>query len=169
MPSELLTHAMDIEPLVTLSTELLTPAGRTWLSEGGFGATVYPNEYGGFMFVGYPQRPDFDPAVPTEITRIAEQAWHAGLMWVKFDPDGLASPAWEELRQRVVERQAPMNGLSMGPALPQGMNAEALIDLLARLDQWRDTTGGWEADVWKDLQVIVRRLRPDDAKRGSGV
>lgn len=74
-------------------------------------------------------------------------------------------PAWDELRRRVVDRQAPKDGLPFGTALPQGMNAQALIDLLARLDQWRDLTGGWEADVWKELQVIVRRLRPDYAKR----
>lgn len=156
---------MDIEPLVTLSTELLTPEGRTWLSKGGFGATAYPNEYGGFMFVGYPHRPDFDSVVPPEVARIAEEAWRAGLTWIKFDPDGLASPAWDELRQRVAERQVPKDGLPFGTVLPQGMNAEALIDLLARLDQWRDVTGGWEADVWKELQAVVRRLRPDYAKR----
>lgn len=47
---------------------------------------LYPNEYGAFMYVGYPDQPDF--AVPTMYSRLARGAWRHSVEWIKLDPDG---------------------------------------------------------------------------------
>lgn len=93
---------MQVETLLAISTHQLQPASMEWLSAGGKGAILYPNEYGGFMFVGYPDCPDFDAVVPAEIARLAENAWRAGLMWIKFDPDGYQDIDWAAIGRTVV-------------------------------------------------------------------
>lgn len=80
------------ETLMVVSTAQLGEAGAKWLALGGPGATLYPNEYGGFMFVGYDTAPDFEDCVPAEVAHVAAWAWARSVAWVKFDPDGAMVP-----------------------------------------------------------------------------
>lgn len=73
---------------LTVCAEGLGHDAAAWIQSGGVGATFYPNEYGGFLFVGYPDRPDFSDKVPAEIQLLAQMAWRHSVTWLKFDPDG---------------------------------------------------------------------------------
>lgn len=161
--------AIPIERLVTLSTDLLTPEAADWMADGGFGATVYPNEYGSFMFVGYPHPPDFDRPVPTDVARLAARAWQAGITWLKFDPDGFmphgaTADPWDLAGQAtdppsgLTTRAAPASAVASAAAgwLVTDRHAAAnMIDLLIRLDEWREFTGGWDAAVWGQVRQMV--------------
>jgi hypothetical protein len=72
------------EPLAVLSTAHLTPDTRTRLAEGKLSVLVYPNEYGGFIYVGDPA--ENNPTEP-ELKAVFEVAAQAGLVWLKFDRD----------------------------------------------------------------------------------
>ena len=72
------------EPLAALSISHLAPATRQKLADDDLSVNAYPNEYGGFIYVGAPRY-----SVPAEpdlatIFAIAEQA---GIVWLKFDSD----------------------------------------------------------------------------------
>ena len=74
----------QIEPLAALSISHLTPATRQKLADDEMSVNVYPNDYGGFVYVGAPPY-----AVPTEsdMALIFEVAKQAGIVWLKFDSD----------------------------------------------------------------------------------
>lgn len=161
--------AIPIETLVTLSTDLLTQDARDWMANGGFGATVYPNEYGAFMFVGYPHRPDFDRPVPTDVARLAARAWQAGITWLKFDPDGFmphgaTADPWNMVGPAsdpppwLTTRPPPASAVASAAAgwlVTDRQAAADMIDLVLRLDEWRELTGGWDAAVWGQVRQMV--------------
>ncbi len=161
--------AVPVERLVTLSTDLLTPDAREWLATGGFGATVYPNEYGAFMFVGYPHRPDFDRPVPPEVASLAVRAWQGGITWLKFDPDGFmphgaTADSWgmadqaTDLPSGLTTRAAQVSAVATAAAGWLVTDRQAvvdMIDLMIRLDEWRERTGGWDATVWVEVRQMV--------------
>lgn len=161
--------ATPIERLVTSSTDLLTPEARDWMADGGFGATVYLNEYGAFVFVGYPHRPDFDRPVPAEMARLAVRAWQAGITWLKFEPDGFmphgaAADPWDMAGQAtdppswLTTRATPASTVASAAAgwlVTDRQTAADMIDLVIRLDDWRERTGGWNAEVWVQLRQMV--------------
>lgn len=72
------------EPLAALSITHLTPTTRQKLADDDLSVNAYPNEYGGFVYVGAPRY-----SVPTEadLAEIFEIAEKAGMVWLKFDSD----------------------------------------------------------------------------------
>lgn len=72
------------EPLASLSISHLTPASRHMLAEGRLSVHSYPNDYGGFVYVGV--RGDNLPE-ETDLIAIFEVAMRAELIWLKFDAD----------------------------------------------------------------------------------
>ena len=72
------------EPLAALSITHLTPTTRQKLADDDLSVNAYPNEYGGFVYVGAPRY-----SVPTEadLAVIFEIAEKAGMVWLKFDSD----------------------------------------------------------------------------------
>jgi len=72
------------EPLVALSTAHLTAATRMKLAADDLSVNAYPNEWGGFVYVGAPRY-----RIPTEadLATIFEFAERAGIIWLKFDGD----------------------------------------------------------------------------------
>lgn len=73
-----------VEPLAALSITHLTPATRHKLAAGELSVTAYPNEYGGFVYVGAPR---FNVPAETELAAIFDVAGRAGIVWLKFDSD----------------------------------------------------------------------------------
>lgn len=63
------------ECLLTASAEGLGHDAAARIKSGGVGGTLYPNEYGGILFVGNPDRPDFSDKGPAQIQRLAQWAW----------------------------------------------------------------------------------------------
>ncbi len=95
LSQSLLKHA---EPLVALSTRHLSPATLQRLADGRLSVLAYPNDYGGFVYVGEPHG-----SVPQEpeLQTIVTLAQQAGLVWLKFDADaaevdGLPTYAYDE-------------------------------------------------------------------------
>jgi hypothetical protein len=92
----LLDHA---EAMIALSAEHLHPDSRQRLADGALSVLAYPNEYGGFVYVG--EAGASDPSEP-ELASIFEITRIAGIVWIKFDRDtpvveGLSSfdtPPW---------------------------------------------------------------------------
>ena len=74
------------EPLASLSISHLTTVSRHKLAEGELSVHSYPNEYGGFVYVGV--RGDNIPDEP-DLRAIFEVAVRAGLIWLKFDADAV--------------------------------------------------------------------------------
>ena len=72
------------EPLASLSISHLTPASRRKLADGELSVHSYPNEYGGFVYVG--ERGDNFPE-EADLLAIYETAKRADLIWLKFDAD----------------------------------------------------------------------------------
>ena len=72
------------EPMAALSIAHLTLSTRRKLAANDPSVVAYPNEYGGFVFVGVPRC-----SVPVEpdLVAIFEVAEKAGLVWLKFDSD----------------------------------------------------------------------------------
>lgn len=72
------------EPLAALSITHLTAATRQKLAADDLSVNAYPNDYGGFVYVGAPRY-----NVPTEadLAAIFEVAEQAGIVWLKFDSD----------------------------------------------------------------------------------
>jgi len=77
----LLVH---LEPLAVISITHLRPATRQRLADGGLSVTADPNNYGGFIYVGFAGKkvPDEPELVPT-----CAAAQAAGIVWIKFDAD----------------------------------------------------------------------------------
>ncbi len=88
-----------VEPMIALSTEHLHPDNRQRLSDGALSVVTYPNEYGGFVYVG--PESENAPAEP-ELAALFELVRSASIVWIKFDRDapvvdGLATfedPPW---------------------------------------------------------------------------
>lgn len=76
------------EALAAVSTVHLSDEGRQWLESGMQGAVGYPNEYGGFMYVGEASQVLESGALPAEVGEVVAWAREHGLVWVKFDADG---------------------------------------------------------------------------------
>ena len=72
------------EPLASLSISHLTPASRQKLADGQLSVHSYPNDYGGFVYVGV--RGDNVPE-EADLRAIFDVAVRAGLIWLKFDAD----------------------------------------------------------------------------------
>jgi len=73
------------EPLTVISTRHLKPVTRLKLAGNALSVNAYPDEHGGFVYVGtpayqIPSEPDL-----AEIFALAERA---GIVWLKFDGDG---------------------------------------------------------------------------------
>jgi hypothetical protein len=72
------------ERLASLSITHLTASTRKKLADDDLSVNAYPNEYGGFVYVGVPRY-----SVPTEadLATIFDVAEQAGIVWLKFDGD----------------------------------------------------------------------------------
>ena len=75
------------EPLAALALTHLTATTRQKLVDDDLSVNAYPNEYGGFVYVGAPRY-----SVPTEadLAAIFDVAEQAGIVWLKFDRDAAA-------------------------------------------------------------------------------
>lgn len=73
-----------VEPLAALSTTHLTPATRRKLAAGELSVTAYPNDVGGFVYVGAPR---FNVPAESDLAPIFDLAGRAGIVWLKFDSD----------------------------------------------------------------------------------
>lgn len=76
--------ALASEPMAVLSTAHLTPDTRERLAEDKLSVLAYPNEYGGFVYVGDPVE---NQPTETDLSVIFEAAVQAGFVWLKFDRD----------------------------------------------------------------------------------
>lgn len=70
------------EPMASLSLAHLSPTSRRKLASDSLSVYAYPNDYGGFVYVGgiggdMPEEPD--------LFHLAEVAQLAKLVWLKFD------------------------------------------------------------------------------------
>ena len=79
-----------VEPTIALSTEHLHPTSRQRLADGSLSTVSYPNEYGGFVYVGDEEN---EPSEP-ELATIFQIVRSADIVWIKFDKD---VPAVEDL------------------------------------------------------------------------
>lgn len=72
------------EPLAALSISHLSAPTRQKLADNDLSVNAYPNDCGGFVYVGAPPY-----SVPTEadLAVIFEAAKQARLVWLKFDSD----------------------------------------------------------------------------------
>lgn len=77
----LLRHA---EPLAAISIAHLRPATRQRLADDELSVLAYPNDYGGFVYVG--PAAENVPAEP-ELIPLFAAARAAGIVWLKFDAD----------------------------------------------------------------------------------
>lgn len=70
-----------IEPLLAISIEHLRPETRQALANDALSTHAYPNEYGGFIYVGMstPKEP--------ELAAIFEAVRCIDVVWIKFDVD----------------------------------------------------------------------------------
>ena len=72
------------EPLAALSITHLTPSTRQKLAANDLSVNAYPNEYGGFVYVGAPR---YSVPAEADLATIFEVAENAGIVWLKFDSD----------------------------------------------------------------------------------
>lgn len=74
----------QMEPMAALSTAHLSSVTLEKLTQGTLSVFAYPNDYGGFVYVGPPGEnlPD-EP----DLYVIFELARRARLIWLKFDAD----------------------------------------------------------------------------------
>lgn len=74
-----------IEPMAALSTSHLSVETRQKLINDDLSVNAYPNEYGGWVYVGAPAY-----SAPTEpdLAEIFKVASEAGVVWLRFDHDG---------------------------------------------------------------------------------
>lgn len=72
------------EPMAALSTCHLTAQTRQKLAEDDLSVNVYPNDYGGFVYVG---TEPYTVPEESDMATIFELAKLAGIVWLKFDCD----------------------------------------------------------------------------------
>lgn len=78
----------DIEEyILTVSAEGLGLDAAARMQSRGVGSTLYPNEYGGILFAGNPDRLDFSDKGPAQIQHLVQSAWRHSVTWFKFDTD----------------------------------------------------------------------------------
>ncbi|EER62144.1 conserved hypothetical protein [Acidovorax delafieldii 2AN] len=77
----LLQHA---EPLAAISIAYLRPATRQRLADDELSVLAYPNDYGGFVYVG--PAGENAPSEP-ELIPLFTAARAGGIVWLKFDAD----------------------------------------------------------------------------------
>lgn len=80
----------NVEPLVALSTAHLRQETAQRLAEDGLDILCYPNEYGGFIYVG-----DSQETIYPELQTILRAAQADGIVWLKFDADAAEVPGLE--------------------------------------------------------------------------
>jgi hypothetical protein len=73
-----------VEPLAALSICHLTATTRQKLAHDDLSVNVYPNDYGGFVYVG---SPPYTVPAESDMAMIFEVARLAGIVWLKFDSD----------------------------------------------------------------------------------
>jgi hypothetical protein len=97
MTPSLLNHA---ERLVAISTAHLRPATRKRLADDRLSVLAYPNEYGGFAYVG-----DDDGLTPVEpeLAVLIKAARREGIVWIKFDADALQVEGFETFGDEELE------------------------------------------------------------------
>ena len=79
--ANLLAHA---EPLAALSISHLTLTTRQKLADDDLSVNAYPNEVGGFVYVG---APSYNVPAESDLAAIFSVAEQAGIVWLKFDSD----------------------------------------------------------------------------------
>ncbi len=85
MDKTIVTGLLDlVEPLAALSICHLTAATRQKLANDDLSVNVYPNDYGGFVYVG---APPYTVPAENDMATIFEAARLAGIVWLKFDSD----------------------------------------------------------------------------------
>ena len=72
------------EPLAALSISHLTPSTRQKLAADDLSVNAYPDEFGGFVYVGAPR---YKVPAEADLATIFEVAENAGIAWLKFDSD----------------------------------------------------------------------------------
>lgn len=72
------------EPLAALSITHLTPSTRQKLAADDLSVNAYPNDYGGFVYVGAPR---YNAPAEADLATVFEVAENAGIVWLKFDSD----------------------------------------------------------------------------------
>jgi hypothetical protein len=81
----IVTKLLDlVEPLAALSICHLTATTRQKLANDDLSVNVYPNDYGGFVYVG---SPPYTVPAESDMATIFEAARLAGIVWLKFDSD----------------------------------------------------------------------------------
>ena len=73
-----------IEPLLALSTAHLSPTTRQQLAADQLSVNAYPNEHGGFVYVGHPV---YSTPTEPELAEIFKLVAQAQVVWLKFDSD----------------------------------------------------------------------------------
>ncbi len=73
--------------VAALSITHLTASTRLKLAADDLSINAYPNEYGGFVYVGSPRQ-----VVPIEadLAAVLDVAEQAGIVWLKFESDAAA-------------------------------------------------------------------------------
>lgn len=85
MDKTIVTGLLDlVEPLAALSICHLTATTRQKLANDDLSVNVYPNDYGGFVYVG---SPPYTVPAESDMAVIFEAARLAGIVWLKFDSD----------------------------------------------------------------------------------
>lgn len=85
MDKTIVTALLDlVEPLAALSICHLTATTRQKLANDDLSVNVYPNDYGGFVYVG---SPPYTVPAESDMAVIFEAARLAGIVWLKFDSD----------------------------------------------------------------------------------
>jgi len=73
-----------IEPLVAISIRHLSPETRHKLAADALSVNAYPNEYGGFIYVGNPR---YEIPAEADLAEIFAAAEQARVIWLKVDRD----------------------------------------------------------------------------------
>lgn len=81
----------NVEPLVALSTAHLRQETAQRLADDELDILCYPNEYGGFIYVGADENISQYP----ELNTILCAARADGIVWLKFDADAAEVPGLE--------------------------------------------------------------------------
>lgn len=87
------------ESKAVISTQHLRTETRRKLADGDLSVLAYPNEYGGFVFVGDPN--DNVPSEP-DLAEIFAVAIRAKIVWLKIDRDALlvdGLPVYEDAEE----------------------------------------------------------------------
>lgn len=77
---EQLKHQID--SIASLSMLHLSPETRQKLAENTLSVNAYPDEFGGFVFLG---KPTYAIPVEPDLRRIFKLAADAGAVWLRFD------------------------------------------------------------------------------------